>query len=84
MFQFVYKIQFYQITVIISLRGRVFFLTPGKHRFKSVIFQIETIKVISIFTTYFSPFVNLCEVIRFSIRIFYPIQKLVFIQKSFL
>ena len=46
-----------------------FFLTPGKHRFKSVIFQIETIKVISIFTSSFSPFVNLCEVIRFSIRI---------------
>ena len=40
----------------------------GKHRFKSVIFQIETIKVISIFTSSFSPFLNLCEVIRFSIR----------------
>ena len=68
MFQFVYKIQFYQITVIISLRGRCVF-TPGKHRFRSLILQIETIKVISIFTSSYSPFVNLCEVIRFSIRI---------------
>ena len=46
-----------------------FFLIPGKHRFRSLILQIETIKVISIFTSSFSPFVNLCEVIRFSIRI---------------
>ena len=51
------------------MRGRFFFLILGKHRFKSVISQIETIKVISIFTSSFSPFVNLCEVIRFSIRI---------------
>ena len=43
----------------------LFFLTPGKHRFKSVIFQIETIKVKSIFTRSFSPFINLCEVIQF-------------------
>ena len=35
-----------------------FFFKPGKHRFKSVIFQIETIKVISIFTSSFSPFVK--------------------------
>ena len=56
MFQFVYKIKFYQITLIISVRGRLvfFFLTPGKHRFKSIIFQIEIIKVISIFTSSFS------------------------------
>ena len=53
MFQFVYKIQFYQITVIISLRGRCV-LTPGKYKFKSVIFQTETLKVISIFTSSFS------------------------------
>ena len=53
MFQFVYKIQFYQITVIISLRGRCV-LTPGKYKFKSVIFQIENLKVISIFTSSFS------------------------------
>ena len=45
-------------------------LTPGKHRFKSVILQIENLKVINIFTSSFSPFVNLCEVIRFFIRIF--------------
>ena len=62
----VYKIEFYQITVIISFRGRFFFLTPGKHIFKQVIFQVQTIKVISIFI---SPSVKLCEVIRFSIRI---------------
>ena len=34
-----------------------------------MIFQIETIKVISIFAGSFSPFVNFCEVITFSIRI---------------
>ena len=49
--------------------GKVLFI-PGKHRFKSVIFQIETLKFISIFISSFSPFVNLCEVIRFFIRIF--------------
>ena len=37
--------------------------------FKPVIFQIETIKFVSIFTGSFSPFVNFCEVIRFSIKI---------------
>ena len=55
MFQFVSKIYFYQTTVIISVRGRFFFfLTLGKHRFKSVIFQRETTKVISIFPSSFS------------------------------
>ena len=53
---------------MISLRGR-FSLLPENLRFKSIIFQTETIKVISIFAGSFSPFVNFCEVIRFSIRI---------------
>ena len=50
------------------MRGR-FSLLPENIRFKPVIFQTETIKVISIFAGSFSPFVNFCEVIRFSIRI---------------
>ena len=67
MFQFVYKIQFYQITVIISLRGRCVF-TPGKHRFKSVIFHIETLKVISIFTSSFSLLLTFVKSSGFSLE----------------
>ena len=54
--------------VIISLRGR-FSLLSENTRLKSIIFEIETIKVISIFSDSFSLFANFCEVIRFPIRI---------------
>ena len=58
----------FNLIVIISLRGR-FSLLPENIRFKPIIFQVETMKVISIFAGSFSPFVNFCEVLRFSIRI---------------
>ena len=50
-----------------QFKGKVS-LTPGKHRFKLIIFQIETIKVKSIFASFFSPSVNFCEVNRFPIQ----------------
>ena len=49
------------------MRGS-FSLLLENTRFKPVIFQIETIKVINIFASSFSPFVNFCEVIRFLIQ----------------
>ena len=57
-----------KFTVIISLRGR-FFSDTWKTQIQTGNFQIETMTVVSIFTSLFSPFVNLCEVISFCIRI---------------
>ena len=64
---FVYNVLFYQIIFIISLRGR-FFLLPENTRFNPVIFQIEAVKIISIFAGSFSPLLTFVKSSDFSLE----------------